>query len=229
MKKAGVVRECEHPGHPHSHGYECYRFDNCRCRKGRAEQARKMAAIRKAKILGAYQPHLIDSTGTRRRIQALMLLGYTASDIGALAGLSRHAIYNLTRASVRPQVERPHAEAIARLYDKLWDKPAPDSHGARYVSRQSQKRGYVPPLAWDEGSIDDPEAQPNTSGDESNVIDFVAVERAVAGMDVQLTDAELEAAAAALMRTGVSRTMVTKRLGIGHVRAKRIWQEVQAA
>lgn len=224
MKRPGIVRECEHPGRPHSHGYECYRFDGCRCRVGRAQHAQDAAQRRKLKALGLHRPALVDSTGSRRRIEALMTLGYTAQAIGDRTGLSRHAIYNLLRERSLPRLLRTHAEKIAAVYDELWDKPAPPSRGARYVSRQAARRGHAPPLAWDDDTIDDPNAEPRLDA-EGSTVDWVAIDRALQGEDVVLSQDEKHAAALSLFRAGATKTSVAKTLRISGKRAIRLERE----
>lgn len=230
MKQPGIVRECEHPGKPHKHGSECYRHDNCRCALGRAYHARKAAERRKAKALGTFQLRTTDATGTRRRLEALMTLGYSSSEIGAGAGLSRHAIHQVMRERAT-RVYRTNAAAIAAFYDQHWDKPAPESFASNYVQRLAAKRGYAPPLAWDDDTIEDPKAKPNvTAGEE--VIDWQAIERAikhsVKGSRVKLTKRERQAAIQTMALRGATATEIARRLGVSGTMAQQAVQEAAA-
>jgi hypothetical protein len=102
----------------------------------------------------------VPAAGTTRRLRALAVLGWTLADIAREAGvgaqpLSRIAAGGKARVAVRT------AEAVARLYDKLWDKPGPSQ-----VSRdRAIAKGWPPALAWDDDDgphgIDNPDAVPH--------------------------------------------------------------------
>jgi len=97
---------------------------------------------------------LVPNIGGRRRIQALLAIGWRHQDLTPLLGLpSANVIFQDGQWFTK----RKH-DAIKRVYDQLWDKPGPG--GVRCTSRAA-KAGYVPPLAWDDETIDDPKAQPN--------------------------------------------------------------------
>lgn len=102
----------------------------------------------------------VDATGSRRRLQALAVLGWSAREIAARLGRLDHQTY-LNVQSGRTTVVRQHTvDDIARLYDDLWDKPGP-SKRARTIALG---KGWVPPLAWDDDAIDDPAATPHGAG-----------------------------------------------------------------
>jgi hypothetical protein len=65
----------------------------------------------------------------------------------------------------RGQVLAATARAAATLYDELWDvPPATDSHRTRQSASRARNhaaaRGWPPPAAWDDDTIDDPAAGP---------------------------------------------------------------------
>jgi hypothetical protein len=59
------------------------------------------------------------------------------------------------------------ARAVKALYDELWNKPqAGADHRTRISAnrarRSAAQKGWVPPLAWDDSTIDDPAVGPAT-------------------------------------------------------------------
>lgn len=97
---------------------------------------------------------LVPNIGGRRRIQALMAIGWRHKDLTPLLGLPSA---NIVYQDGQWFTKRKH-DAIKRVYDQLWDKPGP---GGALCTTRAAKAGYVPPLAWDDETIDDPQAQPN--------------------------------------------------------------------
>jgi hypothetical protein len=105
----------------------------------------------------------VDATGTRRRIQALIAVGWSASQIGARLGISPTNMWGLSR---RLMVSARTAARVRALYDELWDRPPPeDTHRQRVAASRSRRRaaacGWAPPVAWDDDAIDDPKAEPH--------------------------------------------------------------------
>lgn len=91
----------------------------------------------------------LDATGTLRRIQALMALGWTARDIADHAGYSSHqSIHNLIGEAVRRDWVSPATAArIAAVYDELSMTPGPS-----VITRtRAHAKGWPVPLAWDDG------------------------------------------------------------------------------
>ncbi|WP_131104050.1 helix-turn-helix domain containing protein [Ornithinimicrobium sufpigmenti] len=110
----------------------------------------------------------VDSTGTTRRLQALVAMGWSQSQLATRLGMLPS---NLTPiAHGRRGVTKATADAVTALYDELWSTPAPPSgrHGAvpTKTRNYAARMGWVGPLAWDDDTIDDPEARPNTGTDE---------------------------------------------------------------
>lgn len=97
----------------------------------------------------------IPAHGARRRVHALMWLGYTQTVLCQLTGVSRSSMARL--AAGGPLTVWWTAEAIARVYDDLSMVPAPVSQSAKVARTHAKKMGYLPPLAWDDHLIDLPE------------------------------------------------------------------------
>jgi hypothetical protein len=103
----------------------------------------------------------VDATGTHRRIQALVVNGWTFPKLSARMGEKHTAKVVLDHK----MVELATAEKIARLYDELWDqKPVAetlaDHSGIARAKQLAHERGWVGPMSWDDDEIDDPAAKP---------------------------------------------------------------------
>lgn len=105
----------------------------------------------------------VDPTGTGRRLQALVALGWSVGQISAHTGLERQCL----DAAIHGQgIVAATREAVREAYDRLWDQAPPESNQReRIAASRARKRaaanGWVPPLAWDDESIDNPDAEPD--------------------------------------------------------------------
>lgn len=132
---------------------------------------------------------VVDATGARRRIRALQAIGWPLHEIASRIGW---ATSNLgTLASGGRECNADSARKIAAVYDALSMTPGPSAR-SRYWA---EKRGWLPPLAWSDETIDDPSAWADlgeTEPDE-DAVDEVVVERLVDGAhwrDIGATKAE---------------------------------------
>lgn len=100
-------------------------------------------------------PHHVDATGSRRRLQALRVIGHRRYDIAALLGITDDRIKHITNGRTR-RVTRYEATAIARLYRRLSVIPGPSQQTATIA----RNKGWHGPLAWE--AIDDPACKPET-------------------------------------------------------------------
>jgi len=132
--------------------------------KRRARRRRITPALEE-KIIAVRAPvsGRIDSTGTIRRVQALVARGWPVSHIARHAGLSCE---NASEILKRPRVYVTTAKAIADVYTALRRK-RPEKHGvtpahAAVARNRAARLGWVPPSYWDgqPGAIDDPEFTP---------------------------------------------------------------------
>lgn len=104
----------------------------------------------------------IDSLGTLRRLQALACLGYTRPRLAIETGLSETG---LKKVKAGMKVQASTAAAVAAAYERLSMTPwVPEGEAARRqahrVRTAALAAGYIPPLGWEEGQIDDPAARP---------------------------------------------------------------------
>lgn len=105
---------------------------------------------------------LTDSTGSKRRLQALVATGWSQARLARELGLTGANFGAMLRCD---QVTAGTARAVSELYDQLWDQPPPEHDqrariAASRARRYAAERGWAPPLAWDDDLIDDPGAGP---------------------------------------------------------------------
>lgn len=147
-------------------------------------------------------PRTVPAVGVQRRIRALMVLGWTAQGIAETAGWTRREYVNgmLRRTTVREAT----AVRVGAVYDQLSMHVGP----SELTRQRAAAKGWAPPLAWDDATIDNPEAepyrsrrrsvrdqagrvlQPTTNHVEQQIVDHVIVNRAMNGQKVDATPAE---------------------------------------
>lgn len=149
------------------------------------------------------RPRRLDPTGTHRRIRALMAIGWTMQAIAHAAGWE--AFESVNSALKKKHVLRATHDRISDAYDQLSMTPGPSER----TRKLGESRGWAPPLAWDDATIDDPEAepyrsrrrsvrdretgqvlQPTTNHVEQQIVDHVIVNRALNGQKVDATPVE---------------------------------------
>lgn len=161
----------------------------------------------------------VDATGTRRRLQALIALGWTLPQLAAELGRNTG---NLKRSMTGQQVTARTAGQVNRLYQRLWQtvppKTTPGQRRAADTARaHARARGWPPPLAWDDIDTDphpQPDSWPQPAGPDD--VDEIAVERAVAGDGIRLADltgAEQAEAVRRLTERGKSIRDIAEQLG----------------
>lgn len=127
-------------------------------------------------------PGLRDATGTRRRVQALACLGYSYQMQGELISefdrrvVSGDAVSRWTKRHA--QVTHAVHNAAARLYDKYSMVPFDTDN---VVARRARAKGWAPVLAWDDDTIDDPDAKPDLGRVNQCLPDEQAVQLAMMG------------------------------------------------
>lgn len=100
---------------------------------------------------------LVDATGTRRRLQALAVLGYNLTDIARQAGVAQSSLHQ-TIEGRWGRVRTLVATKVARVYRQLSMRPAPASRIAEQARNQAMALGWHGPMAW--SRIDDPACRP---------------------------------------------------------------------
>jgi hypothetical protein len=104
----------------------------------------------------------VDSTGTTRRIRALVAIGWSQSKIAARLGVTPANFTALTHG--RTQVTTARAKAVVDLYDELWNTAPPQAGHRDKIAysrsiRYAALAGWVVPMAWDDETIDDPKVR----------------------------------------------------------------------
>lgn len=192
----------------HRHGtYSAYCRFRCRCPEARED----WRLYQKRRREGRHAPLQVDATGTRRRLAALMALGWTYPTIAAELGVYPSRVSQLMRTK---QVHSVTAAAVTAVYDRLSTRRGPSERRARMAARH----GWPPPLGWDEDTIDDPASTPVPGWNQPAAalpgIDWVAVERACDGHPAALTTDERVAAVNLMARAGVLDVVIGARLGV---------------
>ncbi|MEU4576644.1 hypothetical protein [Nonomuraea sp. NPDC023979] len=142
---------------------------NGRTERGTAPQAKVRPRI--AAAILAIEPGLdllpgktvIDGTGTRRRLQALVTIGWSQAKLAERIGWTPGNFGSLIGDS---PVTAASARLVRDLYDRLWNQAPPEDHhrdkiAASRARHYAARRGWAPPLAWDDDEIDDPAASPD--------------------------------------------------------------------
>lgn len=153
---------------------------------GRVVAVRTWKAVRAAKL-----PNPLTPTGCTRRLRALTWLGYSASAIAEASRVHQDTIIDATKGT-RDFMALRVMQAIANAYDELSMTPANPSTqqqraGATRARNLARRSGYLPPLAWDDEVIDNPDSTPIIATKDNDFymarteIDWVVVERALAG------------------------------------------------
>jgi hypothetical protein len=167
-------------------------------RQVRPETARRILEVRPSPDLLAPGTR-VDATGTHRRLRALVAKDHALAVLAGQLGVTPPNLGTLLRSA---RVTASTARAVKALYDELWDA-APDEstpRGARMAAsarRMAAARGWPPPMAWDDDTIDDPAASPAQGWRRG----------------LQGTSAGLAEDAAELLARGLDRNQVAERLG----------------
>lgn len=173
--------------------------------------ARKILAVQVSDLL-EHGP-LVSSVGAIRRVRALLAIGHTHAEINSRLPSTASRQYTMNLLSKRwPRIARGMHDAICRVYDDLSMTP-----GRSQVTRKRAKReGYRPPLWWDEADLDDPYAEAVARPvDDSEAIDWVAVERRIQGdRSMKLTTAEATEAVRRMYAQGMSWAQIATRTGL---------------
>jgi hypothetical protein len=115
-----------------------------------------------------------DPTGTRRRLEALRADGFPVTLIAELAHMSLAQMRDLAywrssgKGRKRHFVYKRTADVIAEMYaDTGLKTPEDFGASANLIARTkafARQQGYAPRMAWDDDTIDDPNAFPEWTG-----------------------------------------------------------------
>ncbi|PWK81671.1 hypothetical protein C8D88_11682 [Lentzea atacamensis] len=105
----------------------------------------------------------VDATGTIRRVRALNWTGWTTRQVSVKCGLAQMTLSQLTW---KGSVSAGTRTLVAKVYEELKDVEGPSSR----IRALSRTRKWDPPAAWDEDTIDDPNAEPNYGGFDEKIV-----------------------------------------------------------
>ncbi|MDV6278636.1 hypothetical protein R3Q06_35215 [Rhodococcus erythropolis] len=98
---------------------------------------------------------LVPETGTRRRLQALIALGWPQTRIAHELGIETTNLSRMVHGRCK-HVTAARATEVGELYTRWEMTPGP----SRRARAQAARYHWAPPLAWDEHALDDPDATP---------------------------------------------------------------------
>jgi hypothetical protein len=139
---------------------------------------------------------LVDATGTIRRLQALVYMGYPAAELMRKMDTNPSYAY---RMMTHPLVIEATRIKVAELFDDIWNveptaHTAEEAHHIRRARIRAREQGWVGPLGWED--IDDPNEEPDRSsvvdikGPSNNRIDEDAIESSIRGEKPRLSPRE---------------------------------------
>lgn len=126
------------------------------------EKAARVRALTRQEILALAPDRChVPTVGARRRVHALMRIGWPHLDIAGGNRSTMRLIQAVCAAEGRYVLAGTH-----RLISSRFDALGMDVGPSAIVRRIAERRGYPPPLAWDEDEIDDPEGLPRFDGND---------------------------------------------------------------
>lgn len=185
----------------------------CRAATSRYNNLRRMGRI---------NPQ-VSSVGTRRRLQALMAIGWDQHSLAVEVGVTNTRISNLVRG-INPEVTSQTAARVARVYDRLSMSARDGTKAARYARTVARRQGWPPPLAWDD--IDNDLEPPAGDGVD---LDEVVVDRILGGERLPATPAEKAEVVRQWLASGRPLKQLEKQTGWNGARELRRANEGKAA
>lgn len=88
---------------------------------------------------------VVIAVGSRRRLQALAVMGWTQRDIGARCGLE-DSVLSVIQSGRVLRTAAAKAAAIAAVYEELQNQRGPSAN----ATVRALNRGWAPPAAWDD-------------------------------------------------------------------------------
>lgn len=177
------------------------------------------------KFRGLPTSSLVSATGTRRRVQALVALGWSMPYIAERSRIEVTYLRFILRENKQVTIET--AVKVADCYRQLAMTlpPATKSRERQSVTRarrMAERKGWAPPLAWDDIDNDDSPYIVTKDKKADNFIDEVAVRRFVDGdMTVSLSRAERQMAILLWEKAGRSLNDLERRTGWNTARMRR--------
>lgn len=102
-------------------------------------------------------PRYTSTLGTHRRINALTALGWSRAVLADRAGMRDT---HMSRLMANPTLEPRNAAKFRAVYDELSMQIPAETQWTARVRERSRRACHFPPLAWDDETLDDPDALP---------------------------------------------------------------------
>lgn len=167
---------------------------------------------------------MVDASGTVRRLRALVVMGHSQKTLAAEMPCAFTAVSMLTHG-VRSQVTTATDQAVRSMYGRLSMVQGPSRHGQKLAARY----GWHGPLAWDDDTIDDPAAVPQTDAPEAGFTEGDnVVDRWLLGESVVLDQANRRAVLAHLMEWSPDDVKdIAERLGMSLHAVEKAWERIK--
>jgi transcriptional regulator with XRE-family HTH domain len=106
----------------------------------------------------------VDAGGTMLRLRALHVMGHGSARIARAIGASEPAIQRIVRGHAKT-VSPALRDAVAQIYDRWWDKQAPqhtraERAAANAARRHARRADWCAGAALDDDQLDQPGYQP---------------------------------------------------------------------
>lgn len=101
---------------------------------------------------------VVSGLGTRRRLRALVALGYSNERLAVEVGYPVSQFGRLVGGE--SEVTAGVARKAERVFERLQMLPPPEGYAANRSRLRAARRGWPVPMSWDEDSIDDPASRP---------------------------------------------------------------------
>ena len=158
----------------------------------------------------------IPALPAQRRLRALARLGWSVQSIADRYDVDRQ---RLDRAIHGLDVLVATDQLVRRIYDDLWDNPAPETSHRERISasrtrRHAETQGWAPPLAWDDDNIDLPGATPANTADIEPTLDEIAIAELIGGRPCITGRAEIHEAVRRMTEAGLGAEAIAERIGV---------------
>lgn len=144
----------------------------------------------------------VSALATRRRVQALMRLGWSSAAVGPRVGMTGPVLLASVAAD---RVSFALELRVKKVYKKLAVTPGPSRHARVLATRL----GYMSPAAWTDETIGIPEVRVNLTGYDEYVVSAL-----MAGEAVESARADRREAALRLSERGISSREVARVIGV---------------
>lgn len=136
------------PDHRHGETHTCYNAHNCRCAACRHTKARKRRYYDWEYRRRRGRDVWIPATGTRRKLQALAVEGYSAQHVADLIG-SHYRPLTKIRGGITEMTHLSMAVKVDRVFREFVMTRRTDREG-KITRTRALANGWVSALAWDD-------------------------------------------------------------------------------